>query len=167
MRRGLTGLVLLGLMTVMAGPALAQRSEEGINHIRRISGRYHSLAQAASDGFAATDECVAEPGLGGMGFHYVNGARIDTTLDVNRPEAVLYAPAQNGERRLVAVEYLVVDADQDLSTDSDRPSLFGHAFDGPMPGHFPGMPIHYDLHVWAWFDNPNGAYSAWNPSVSC
>lgn len=102
-----------------------------------------------------------------MGFHYVNGARIDTTLDVNQPEAVLYAPAKNGERRLVAVEYVVVDADQDLSTDSDRPSLFGHGFDGPMPGHLPGMPIHYDLHVWAWFDNPNGAYSGWNPSVSC
>jgi hypothetical protein len=61
------------------------------------------------------------------------------------------------------VEYVVEDADQSLSTDSDRPSLFGHRFDGPMPGHFPGMPVHYDLHVWAWFDNPNGAYSAWNP----
>jgi hypothetical protein len=159
--------VLLALMTPMAAPAAAERPEEGISYIRRISAQYHSLAQAAKDGFDATDECVAEPGLGGMGFHYVNSERIDTSLEVNQPEAVLYAFDKSGQRRLVAVEYLVVDADQDLNTTSDRPSLFGHPFDGPMPGHFPGMPIHYDLHVWAWFDNPNGAYSAWNPEISC
>jgi hypothetical protein len=64
MRRPLTGIVLLGLMTAMAAPAGAERPEEGINKIRRISARYHSLTQAAKDGFAATDECVAEPGLG-------------------------------------------------------------------------------------------------------
>ena len=25
----------------------------------------------------------------------------------------------------------------------------------------------YELHVWAWRDNPNGAFVDWNPRVSC
>jgi hypothetical protein len=36
-----------------------------------------------------------------------------------------------------------------------------------MPGHQPGMPIHYDLHVWLWMDNPSGMFAPWNPRVRC
>ena len=67
----------------------------------------------------------------------------------------------------MGVEYFRADADQDLRTDADRPSLFGHAFDGPMPGHEPGMPVHDDLHVWLFRANPDGQLAAWNPRVSC
>ena len=48
-----------------------------------------------------------------------------------------------------------------------RPSVFGESFEGPMPGHEPGMPWHYDKHVWVWETNPNGMFSQWNPSISC
>ncbi len=27
-----------------------------------------------------------------------------------------------------------------------------------MRGHFPGQPIHYDVHVWVWEPNPNGTF---------
>ena len=40
-------------------------------------------------------------------------------------------------------------------------------FDGPMLGHEPGMPIHYDLHVWIWQHNPVGMLDQFNPSGSC
>jgi hypothetical protein len=30
-----------------------------------------------------------------------------------------------------------------------------------------GLPAYYALHVWAWRDNPNGAFVDWNPHVSC
>ena len=36
-------------------------------------------------------------------------------------------------------------------------------FDGPMLGHEPGMPIHYDLHAWLWKQNPSGMFARWNP----
>ena len=62
----------------------------------------------------------------------------------------------SGKLRLGAVEYFQADADQDLATDQDRPSLFDLPFDGPMLGHEPGMPIHYDLHVWLYKHNPGG-----------
>lgn len=45
--------------------------------------------------------------------------------------------------------------------------MFGQPFDGPMPGHEPGMPVHYDLHVWVGRANPAGVFSPWNPKVSC
>ena len=34
-----------------------------------------------------------------------------------------------------------------------------------MLGHAPGMPIHYDLHVWLQKRNPSGMFAQWNPEV--
>ena len=36
-----------------------------------------------------------------------------------------------------------------------------------MPGHLPGMPWHWDLHVWVWANNPSGTFAQWNPALSC
>jgi hypothetical protein len=134
----------------------------GLRAVRAFTERYQSEAAAIDDGFAPTDECIP-----GMGYHYVNFARLDTTLEPRRPEALLYEPGGDGNRRLVGAEWIVIDSDQDLATDNDTPSLFGHDFDGPMPGHTPGMPVHYDLHAYAWIDNPNGPFATWNPTITC
>lgn len=155
------------MLTAAPSAADVDVEKAALQHIRQLSGRYHSHTQAEKAGFLATDECVAVPGLGGMGYHYVNPTRIDTTLNVDEPEVLLYESGPNGKHRLTGVEYLVVDADQDLATADDRPSLAGRPFDGPMPGHSPGMPVHYDRHVWAWADNPDGDFATWNPSISC
>ncbi len=130
--------------------------------MRAFTERYQSEAAAIADGFAPTDDCVPA-----MGYHYVNMSRLDMRLEPSRPEAVLYAPTGDGGRKLVGAEWIVVDQDQDLTTDDDRPSLFGHDFDGPMPGHTPGMPVHYDLHAWAWANNPDGGFATWNPTITC
>ena len=53
------------------------------------------------------------------------------------------------------------------TVDNPPPVLFGRTFDGPMPGHAPGMPWHYDLHVWAWKHNPAGLFAQFNPKVRC
>jgi hypothetical protein len=89
----------------------------------------------------------------------------DTVLDPKQPELLLYEVKPNGKLRLVGLEYFKVDADQNLATAGDRPSLFGRPFDGPMLGHSPGQPIHYDLHVWLWERNPNGMFVLPNPNV--
>jgi hypothetical protein len=59
------------------------------------------------------------------------------------------------------------DRRSDLATDDDRPSILGVEFDGPMLGHEPGQPIHYDLHAWLFEPNPEGVMSPWNPRVTC
>jgi hypothetical protein len=47
------------------------------------------------------------------------------------------------------------------------PQLFGRTFDGPMPGHSPEMPWHWDLRVWVWAYNPSGTFAQWNPALKC
>ena len=32
---------------------------------------------------------------------------------------------------------------------------------------FLGLPAFYELHVWAWRDNPKGVFADWNTRVSC
>jgi hypothetical protein len=135
---------------------------------KAASAKYHSLEEAVRDGFSGEHEPCVESPDGGMGIHHVNRSLIgDRELSPTRPEILLYQPDEGGKLTLVGLEWMVFDADQDLSTDADRPSLFGHPFDGPMPGHAPGMPIHYDLHVWLWQDNPSGLFAPFNPSLSC
>jgi hypothetical protein len=113
-------------------------------------------------------DCVEEPGLGGMGIHYLNPAlAADDVIDPGQPEILLYSENSRGDLVLVGAEWFMADGDQDLSTDDDRPSLWGHPFDGPMPGHDPGMPVHYDLHAWVWAPNPSGDLAPFNPRLSC
>ena len=147
---------------------------------KAASARYHSVEQATQAGYSLEGEpCVSAPpppGLtGAMGIHAVNGALIGPAsagLDALQPEILLYLPKANGELELVGIEYFAVAADQTPDAegnfdDSDRPSVLGVPLDGPMPGHAPGMPVHYDLHVWFWEDNPAGMFAPFNPALSC
>lgn len=135
---------------------------------RRATAKFHDVDAALAAGYVPVTGCLALPGSGGMGIHYLNPAYArDPRIVADEPEMLLYAPTADGGRRLVGVEYFRADADQDLSTDGDRPSFHGIPFDGPMPGHTPSMPIHYDLHVWAWEANPTGMFEEWNPNVHC
>ena len=136
--------------------------------IREATSRYRDPDVAIADGYLPTDVCAAEPELGGMGYHYVKPSlAADVVIGPTLPEALLYAPDRNGRLRLVAVEYVIDDADGDLGTDDDRPTLFGHPFDGPMEGHEPGQPVHYDIHAWVWKRNPAGELAQFNPDVRC
>lgn len=159
--------LLLSLAAVLAVAVAASPSND-LQALKAATARYHSFAQAERDGYTVAGEpCVAAP-PGTMGIHAVNPALLaDPAIDPLRPEILLYVPKQNGKLKLVGVEYLKFDADGNLATDDDRPSLFGQPFDGPMAGHTPTMPVHYDLHVWVWKDNPSGLFAMFNPSLSC
>ena len=133
---------------------------------RAASARYHDVRVALAAGYLADEHCVDAPDLGVMGRHYVKPEFFGST-DPTKPAALLYVSKPGGGLRLVAIEFLVADADQDLSTSGDKPSLFGHPFDGPMPGHSETMPIHYDQHVWLWAHNPAGMFTPFNPAISC
>lgn len=136
--------------------------------VRRATAAYHDPAAALADGFVPTDACAAHPELGGMGLHYVNPERLaDPAVVATEPEILLYAPTADGGVELVGVEWFSVDPDQDETTDDGRPSVLGVPFDGPMAGHEPGMPVHFDLHAWIWMHNPAGLFAAWNPDLSC
>ena len=130
--------------------------------VRAATAKYHDVNLALADGFRPGGPCVQIPNVGAMGIHYINFSRVDLNVDEGEPELLLYMPDETGNLRLVAVEYFVP------STGSNpAPNLFGRNFQGPMPGHAPGEPAHYDLHVWAWRNNPNGMFAQFNPAISC
>ncbi len=167
---GLFGLTVIGAAAVLVAPA---QSGDGplsaeLQDVRAAVARYHSFEQAKRDGYTVEGEpCVASPG-GTMGIHAVNPALLaDDAIDPLKPEILLYVPKTDGKLELVGVEYWKRDADQSLGTAGDRPSLFGRGFDGPMPGHSPAMPIHYDLHAWVAEINPSGVFALFNPALSC
>jgi hypothetical protein len=171
-RRALVALaVTAGAVAVTAVvPALAGDGplSPELREVRAEVGKYHSFEQATRDGYTVEGEpCIASP-TGTMGVHAVNAALLmDDAIDPRRPEILLYVPKGDGKLELVGVEYWKADADQSLATAGDRPALFGRTFDGPMPGHNPQMPVHYDLHVWVAEANPSGLFALFNPAVSC
>jgi hypothetical protein len=147
----------------------AHGQKHDLRRARAATRRFRDIRVAREAGYTETSgECAEDPKYGAMGVHYGNPEYLeDGRLDVTKPEVLVYRPTPGGKLRLGAVEYFTADADQDLDTDDDRPSLFGLPFDGPMHGHEPGMPKHYDLHVWLYRHNPAGLFAAWNPRVHC
>lgn len=146
--------------TVLVGgtAAGAPQTDPTLADVRRATAKYHDVSVALADGYLPAEHCVADqPGT--MGLHYVHPDRM-SSVDPLRPAILLYLPGADGPR-LAGVEYFQPDAGQ------PRPAVLGQPFDGPMPGHEPGMPQHYDLHVWLWAHNPAGMFSAFNPAVSC
>ena len=162
---------LLVLAVAAIGAALTGGAHasppDAVQAAKAASARFHSIQQAEAAGYVLASPCVSSP-AGGMGFHYENPVLMaDDTIDPAQPEILVYAPMANGELQLVAIEYWKRDADGSLLTDGDLPSVLGQAFDGPMPGHSPVMPVHYDLHVWVYETNPSGTFAPFNPAVTC
>jgi hypothetical protein len=111
--------------------------------------------------------CVSGPEAGAMGVHFVNFSLVDGKPEVKSPEALIYE-VKNGRARLVGVEYIVpVAAWNPAAGEPPVPVLEGQVFHfNDSPNRF-GLPPFYELHVWAWRDNPNGAFADWNTGVSC
>jgi hypothetical protein len=165
--RVLTALLVATAVIAAVKPAVAQSAgadvQRSLAEVRRATARYHSVEVAVSDGFVGPAPCAP-----GKGVHYSHPGRMaNPAIDATEPEVLVYEPRSNGKLRLVAIEWLAFDPDQNLTTVAGRPSLFGVPFDGPMLGHGPGMPIHFDLHAWLWKHNPSGVFTADNPNATC
>jgi hypothetical protein len=159
---------VLAAVPAVAGASPSARSTgqgDDLSVVRQVTAEYHDVRTALADGYVPVSPCVTGDD-GVMGIHYANPALLGQPVDVRRPAMLLYVPGDEG-LELAGVEYFQADADQDLTTDGDRPSVLGQAFDGPMAGHGAGMPVHYDLHVWVWKHNPAGTFAEYNPALSC
>lgn len=163
-------LSVAGLAMAAPGGVTDADALKDLAMVRRVTAKYHDVSAALADGFVSTIECAEEPGLGAMGIHYAHFGRIaDPGIDPAAPEVLLYLPTADGPR-LVGVEYLYAIGAPGAPVPNPAPpapSLFGRTFDGPMPGHGPDQPPHYDLHVWLWQANPSGMFAPWNASLSC
>lgn len=135
---------------------------------RRATAKYQRVEKAIEDGYAPTPDCVAIPGVAGMGYHYANFGLIDDVVDPSAPEVLLYEPTKNGRLRLVAVEFMVHAESWDAGN-AEAPEIAGMEFDDHRAVEdWHGLPFaHYDLHAWVWKNNPSGMFASFNPNVSC
>jgi hypothetical protein len=162
---------LAAVLVTGTGTALAAPTKD-IRTARRVTAKYHSASVAKQNGYARLKDqqgisCIAQPGQGAMGVHYVKSSLVgNPAIDLKHPEAMVYEPAKGGKLRLVALEWVVLKSDWDAHH-SAPPRLFGHEFMlQTAPNRF-GLPAFYMLHAWVWKKNPSGMFMPWNPSVSC
>jgi hypothetical protein len=162
----LAALLLAGCEEDPTAPA-EDPVQQLVDRIRASTEAYHQVASAAAAGYAEASPCVSSPD-GAMGFHYMNAPLVDAAVEPTVPELLLYEPTAGGNLRLVGVEYMVLAPEWDASND-EPPSLAGQPFDDHRAEEARhGIPFpHYDLHVWAWEENPNGTFAPFNPNVSC
>lgn len=160
---------------IKAAPAFASDSGHAghtssarlVRIVQEATRQYLDVNNAAPD-YGPAFGCVSGPDHGAMGIHYINGELLDGEVDATRPEALIYEPVGN-RRRLVGVEF-IVDAATWLSVpehNGQPPQLEGQAFQFVGSPNRYGIPGFFELHVWAWRDNPNGAFVDWNNNVSC
>jgi hypothetical protein len=152
---------------LQASSADKDRANAFVAVVRESTERFRDVSVAIAEGYVLQFGCVSGSDAGAMGVHYVNFPLVaDPALDPTRPELLVYEPMPNGRMRLVAADYLVL-ADTWHAANAAPPELMGqlfHLFESP--NRF-GLPPFYTLHVWAWKENPNGAFVNWHPNVSC
>lgn len=126
----------------------------------RAVAAYQDVEAAEAAGYASTLDtlgCFQNQQLGGMGLHYVNQQLMDATVDMTKPEALVYElDAAGNITGLVAHEYIVP---VDAWTSRKPPRLFGMDFH-----RHPMLPL-WVLHTWLWKDNPAGVFEDWNAAV--
>jgi hypothetical protein len=138
-----------------------------VDEVRRATEQFRDVNNAAPD-YQPVLGCVSGPEAGAMGVHYLNGPLLfDAEVRHDRPEALIYE-IKNNVARLVGVEFIVLaEVWHKTHQPQDVPVLDGQLLHFvESPNRF-GLPAHYELHVWAWRDNPNGSFVDWHPNVTC
>jgi hypothetical protein len=150
-------LALISLFAAGAAVAADTGHNPLAEQVRAANDRFKDVAVAVSEGYAPIP-CASGVDGGAMGVHYVNATLIGETVDIKRPQAVMYEPKADGKMELIAVEYI---------TTKGPASLGGQLFNfNGSPNRY-GLPPFYELHVWAWKANLHGAFADMNPAVSC
>lgn len=152
-------------------PADGVSLEKMLSDVRKATRPFTDVDAALAANYVKfpdlAGDCVAQPGQGGMGIHYLNGALVDGELDPLRPELLVYRQTARGRLELAALEYVVPAPVWD-AMHPQPPSLFGHNFHLlRVPNRYGLTTPLYTLHVWLWEHNPAGLFGDWNPRVHC
>jgi hypothetical protein len=152
------GLALLSSLVIGSASAADSGRNSLADHVRDANSRFKDVKVAVAEGYSPIP-CTSGIDGGAMGVHFVNGEYLkDEVPDIKRPQAVMYEPLPDGKMELVAVEYIA----------SKGPaSLEGQLFSFTGAPNRYGLGPFYELHVWAWKENPRGAFADMNPNVTC
>ena len=187
--------VVAGVGLAALGLPLAATADEAaeIAAIRTATEKYKDVNVALADGYTLSPpgECVSAateglpPEWGTMGIHYIHPGileltatepRVDGTnthTDFRKPAVLIYEPQADGSLVLVAVENLVFQSAWKAAGNDSPPVFAGSPWntmaDDPKTSRDEAHAFepHFDLHVWAFRENPTGALTPFNPNVTC
>ena len=150
-------------------PSLTASQSALLKAVRDNTERFKDVSVAEAEGYSLLFGCVSGPDSGAMGLHYVNMKLVGLgVVDAKRPQIIIYEPMPDGHLQLIGADFLVIaNAWDQAHPGQGAPQLMGQLFHYfESPNRF-GLPAFYTLHVWAWKENPNGAFVNWHPNVSC
>jgi hypothetical protein len=169
------------LLAIGGPPAYAGSSSQSVTEwnadtspliakVRAATARFKDINTAISEGWVQGTPCVSGPDAGAMGVHFVMPSRIGNfVLQADQPQALIYEPLPGGAFRLVGVEFIVLASvwlGQPNGATS-TPALEGDLMNYISAPNRYGLPAFYELHVWAWENNPKGSFADWNTHVTC
>jgi hypothetical protein len=137
---------------------LGDAVDRDVARARAATSKFKSSADAEAAGYKRVTDCVEHQPAGAMGYHFQNNTLLDTTLDVEHPEVLVYERKPDGGFKLNGVEYLVPIP---AWTAAEPPRIMGQALK-----RADSLGIWY-LHVWTWEPSPSGLFADWNPRVKC
>jgi hypothetical protein len=95
---------------------------------------------------------------GAQGFHFLNDALLDNSVNLHQPELLMYEPQSDGTLDLIGVDYAIP---LDQWTDPDPPQLLNRPF---TRNETLGV---WAFHIWTHRENPSGPFAMFNPVVTC
>lgn len=133
--------------------------EDQLKYVRQSTMKFHSFEQAAKAGYAEDLPFNPSPYVPNMGYHYINVGLIDGTFEMDKPEILLYVPNEDGQLKLVGIEYAVP-----IAASPTPPEGFMGDEDhwAENPNVAGGS---WTLHVWMPLENPDGIFAEMNPLV--
>ena len=132
--------------------------DRDVARVRAATERFKASDAAIAAGYPRHTDCVQNQPQGAMGFHFQNNTLLDATLDVEKPEVLVYEKMADGTFKLNGVEYLVPIA---AWKREEAPTIMGQKLK-----RADSLGIWY-LHVWIWEPSPSGIFADWNPRVKC
>ncbi len=140
-----------------------------LDKVHNATAHYININVALAEGWVTATPCVSGPDTGAMGVHLVLPSRLSSgVLNAEQPEALIYEPMANGSMRLVGVEFIVLASVWATNNPGGGvPALDGNLLNYIAAPNRYGLPAFYELHVWAWENNPKGSYADWNTQVTC
>ncbi len=135
---------------------------EAVDHdivtLRRATEKFKTTEAAEAAGYKQNTGCVEHQPAGAMGYHFQNNTLLDTTLDLQHPEVLVYEKMPDGTFQLNGVEFLVPIS---AWKSTDPPRIMGQSL---IKADSIGF---WFLHVWNWKPSPSGLFAPWNPDVKC
>ena len=132
--------------------------DRDIARARAATTAFKNVDAAVAAGYPRETDCVQYQPHGAMGYHFNNPALKDATLEVEKPEVLVYEKRPDGTFQLNGVEYFVPFT---AWTKTEPPTIMGQNLKRAE-----GLGFWY-LHVWSEKSNPSGIFADWNPNVKC